>query len=143
MIEIVEDGSALRDPLLVALVRHGDAGDQAGDARRFLAAELAVLEIDVVDDLGDGLQRRIGYAGAGEQDLEAAAVALMGDLAFEHVEAQLPRLRHIALARHEADDGIGIDEATDQPAAGDAVDMHVPARHPDPPLEFGDRIGSL
>ena len=65
----------------------------------------AVLEIDVVDDLGDGLERRIGESSAGQQDLEAAAIALVGDLAFEHIKAQLARLRHIALAGHEVDDG--------------------------------------
>src|SRR6185369_16057091 len=87
-IEIVEDGASGRDPRLVVRVRH-DAGDQALDAGAFLAAELAVLQIDVVDDLGDRLEGGVAKPAAREQHLEAAAIALVGELGLEHVEAQL------------------------------------------------------
>ena len=113
---------------------HGDAGDQPSNAHGFLAAELAVLQVDVVNDLGDRLQCRVVETGAGKQHLETAAVALMGDFAFEHVEAQFPRLRDIALARHEADDSIRVDETAYQPATGDAVDKDALARNPNPSL---------
>ncbi|MGL4960195.1 MAG: hypothetical protein ACRC67_03105 [Inquilinus sp.] len=49
--------------LLVVLAAHGDAGDEMGDARGLLASGLGVLQIDVVDDIGDLLQRRIGEPG--------------------------------------------------------------------------------
>ena len=50
-IKIVEHGLAARDPLLVVGSGHADAGNQRLDTGRFLACELAVLEINVMDDL--------------------------------------------------------------------------------------------
>ncbi len=53
-------------------------------------ANLRVLEVDVVDDLADraaapARSRPISR----EQHLESAAVAVVGELGLEHVEAQL------------------------------------------------------
>src|SRR5262245_32235835 len=86
-VEIVEHGGAARQPLLVLAMRRGDARHQGADAGRFLAAVLAVLQVDVVDDLADGGERGIVEAATLQQDLEGAAVALVGVLALEHVEA--------------------------------------------------------
>src|SRR5438874_1137258 len=72
-VEIVEDRGAARYPLLVVLRLGTDAVDESLDAGRFLASELLVLEIDIVDDLRDRLQRRILESGTRQQDLEAAA----------------------------------------------------------------------
>ena len=58
------DGAAAREPLLVVVVRRGDAGDQGADAGGLLAAVLAVLQVDVVDDLADRAERGIGEAGS-------------------------------------------------------------------------------
>ena len=44
-------------------------------------------------------ERRVGQAGAAEQHLEGAAVALVRELGLEHVEAQFARLGHVALGR--------------------------------------------
>src|SRR5258708_27503337 len=99
-VEIVEDGAAGRDARLVVLVGHGDAGDQTLDPGAFLAAELAILQVDIVDDLGDRLQRGVAKEAAGEQDLEAAAVALVGAFGPEHSQAKLARGRDVALGRH-------------------------------------------
>src|ERR1043166_5941722 len=46
-IEIVEDLCGSGDPFFVVAVREGDAGDERGDARRLLATERIVLEVDV------------------------------------------------------------------------------------------------
>ena len=92
-VEIVENGAAALQALVVVGAGRGDAGDQAADAGRFLAAVLAVLQVDVVDDLADRGQRRIVETGLGQQHLEGAAVAVVRELALEHVEAQLARLR--------------------------------------------------
>src|SRR5215472_11029291 len=91
-VKIVEDRRAARDPIVVVVRLGADAMNESLDAAGFLASELLVLEIDVVDDLRDGLQRLILEPGTREQDLEAAAVALMRELRIEHVEAQLVRL---------------------------------------------------
>src|SRR5512132_597493 len=58
-IEIVEDRRAAGETLVVVARIRADTGDQHLDARGFPAAELAVLEVDVVDDLSDHRQRRI------------------------------------------------------------------------------------
>jgi hypothetical protein len=117
-------------PLLVVGAGGGDAGDQAAHARNLFAAVLVVLEIDVVDDLCDRAKRRIGQARMVDQDLEGAAVALVRELALEHVEAQLARSGRITLARHELETRAAVDEAPYQPGRGDAVDLHALARHP-------------
>jgi len=66
LVEVVEDGNALGDPLLVVRVGRGNAGDQTGDPGRFLAAKLRVFQVDVMNDLADCLQRRISDAGSGK-----------------------------------------------------------------------------
>src|SRR5260370_17768583 len=65
----------------------------------------------------------------------------MGDLALEHVETQLPRFRHVTLAGDEANNGVSIDEAADQPAARNAIDMDALTRHPGSALEIGYVLG--
>src|SRR3954468_18549944 len=86
-VKILEHGrSAVQAPAVV--VRCGrDAGNQRLDARRLLPPELAVLQVDVVDDLGDGLECRFRLAQPGQQDLEGAVIALVRVLGLEHVEA--------------------------------------------------------
>src|SRR5882757_11465631 len=130
LVEIVEDRAAASEPFLVAPVRHRDAGDQSLDAAGLVPSELAVLQVYVVDDFGDRLERWVGQAGVAEQHLEAAAVALMGEFGLEHVEAQFAEARRVVFARHELKRSPCVDEAPDQPRAGDAVDMHPLARHP-------------
>mgnify|MGYP003344358249 CR=1 FL=1 len=94
------------------------------------ATEFVVLEVDVVDDLADRGQGGVGKAGMRHQHLEGAAVADMGELAFEHVEAQLAGLGRVTARGHELERGVAIDEAADQPGRRDAVDLDAPARHP-------------
>src|SRR5262249_40546463 len=129
-VEIVEDLAAARDPLRVILGGDADALDQRPDARDFGAAELAVLQVDVVNDLADGAQRRVLELAALEEHLERALVALMGELGLEHVEAQFAGVGAVAFARHELELRLRIDEAADQPGAGNAVDIDALPRHP-------------
>ena len=74
-------------PLRVILRRDADTFDQRPDAGHFGAAELVVLQVDVVDDLSNGAQRGVVERGALEQHLECAFVALVGEFGLEHVEA--------------------------------------------------------
>src|SRR4029453_15941691 len=121
---------AAPQPLLVVALAGGDARHDDADAGRLLATVLAVLEVDVVDDLADGVERRVVQAGALQQHLEGAAVALVGVLALEHVEAHPARARQVGPAGHELEARARIDEAADQPGRGHAVDLHGLARHP-------------
>src|SRR4029453_5024657 len=124
------DFGAARNPFRVVLGREADAFQQRPNARDFGAAELAVLEIDVMDDLGDGAQRRVLQRAALQQHLERAFVALVSELGLEHVEAQLALVGAIALAGYEFETRFGIDEAPYQPGAGDAIDVDALSRDP-------------
>ena len=75
-----------------------------------------------------------------QQHLEGAAIAVVRELAFEHVEAQFARPRRVARARHELEARAGVDEAADQPGRGDAVDLHALPRHPDATLQSGGAL---
>src|SRR5262249_60603364 len=85
----------------------------------FGSPELAVLEIDLVDDLANGAKRCVLEAASLDQDLEGALVALVREFRLEHVEAQLTLFRPIAFARDELELGFRVDEAAYQPSAGD------------------------
>src|SRR3954465_658433 len=137
LVEVIEHGGAARDPLVVVAIGRADPGNQGANAGRLLAPELLILEVDVVHDLADGAQRRVAEAGAAQQDLERAAVALVRELGFEHVEAQLTCIRHIAFGRHEPEPGLRVDEAADQPRRGDPVDMDALAGDPGAPAKIG------
>src|SRR5262249_23051993 len=100
------------------------------DSGGLLATELAVLEIDIVNDLGDGAQRGVVHTGPCEEHFERAHVALVRHLALEHVEAQLARLRLVILSRDELEARLGIDEASYQPRTGDTIDMDAATRDP-------------
>src|SRR5258706_2968942 len=111
-------------------MRHGDAVDQVLEAGVVGAAVLLVLEIDVVDDLRDRTQGRVGELEALQEDLERADLALVGELAVEHVEAQLAGLVAILARRDELELRLRVDEAPDQPAARHAIDVDSAPAHP-------------
>src|SRR3569623_1873093 len=93
-------------------------------------AEAAVAHVDVVYHLPDRLDRRVGQAKPVRQDLERAPLPLVCVLRLEHVEAQLALAGLVSLRRDELQLGVRIDEAPDQPGAGDAIDMDAGAGHP-------------
>src|SRR5262249_52218380 len=107
LIGVAEDHRAALDARGIVLLRGADPVDQERDAGGLAAAELAVLEINVVHDLGDGAQGRILEAEPLEQNLERAFVALMGELALEHVEPQLAGARLVFLRRDEFEFRLG------------------------------------
>src|SRR3954452_24468777 len=135
LVEVGGHGAAARDPLVVLAIGRADPGDQGANAGCLLAPELLVLEVDVVDDLADGAQRRVAEAGTAQEDLERAAVPLVGELGFEHVEAQLAGIRHIAFGRHELKPGLRVDEAADQPRGGDPLDVNARTGYPRAPVK--------
>src|SRR6266508_3307186 len=130
-IEIVERGGGAIDALGIVRMGERNAFDQSSDAVCFRPAETLFLQIDVVHDLGDRAQRAIAPADMIEKHLERAAVPLVRELGLEHVEADLIARRRVFLRAHEAERGAGVDEAADQPGAGDAIDVNAGARDPD------------
>src|SRR5262245_12183124 len=130
LVEVVEDFSPACNPLRIIPGRGADTLHKGSDTCDFGSPELAVLEIDIVDDLGDGAKRCVLEAASVEQHLEGAFVALVGEFRLEHVETQLALLRAIAFAGDELELALRIDEAAYQPSAGDAVDINALARDP-------------
>src|SRR3546814_20999172 len=63
----------------------------------------------------------------------------MGELGIGHVEPELARRWHIALAADELEAHLGIDETADQPSASDTVDMYAAPRDPDTVRKVGGR----
>src|SRR6185369_1722737 len=138
-VEGIEDGPAVPEPRLVLAVRPGDPGDQMLDARGLLTVELLVLQVDVVHDLGERPERLVLQGEGTEHHLEGAEVAVVRELGVEHVEAKLPRRRRVAACRNELEGGLLVDEASDEPGAGDAVDVDALAGDPRPLLRLRDR----
>src|SRR5262245_42586618 len=130
LVEVVEDFGPARNPLRVILGRGTDTLHKCSDTCDFGPPELAVLEVDIVDDLRDGAKRCIFEAAPIEQDLERAFVALVGEFRLEHVETQLALFRAIAFAGHKFELRFRIDEAAYQPSAGDAIDIDALACDP-------------
>src|SRR5262245_7089272 len=105
-----------------------DAVDRAAYARSLFAAELVVVQIEVMDDLADRRQRGVAKAHPLDEHLERATVADVRELGLEHVEAELAWLGQVPLRRHELHLCVGIDEATDEPRTRDPIDVHAGAR---------------
>ena len=105
-------------------------GYQPLNPGRFRAAEPGVLKIDVVNNFSQRPQCGCALLNAPHQHFEGAAVALMGEIGVEHVKAQLAALRPVAARRHELELGLRVDEASNQPCAGDPVDVDPFARNP-------------
>ena len=62
----------------------------------------------------------------------------MREVGLEHVEAQLAGHGRV-VAAHEAEPRLGVDEAADQPRAGDPVDVDAAPRDPRPPAHVRAR----
>src|SRR5256885_1544173 len=76
-VQTVEQCRAAFEPRGIIRGRCNDSGEHALDAHGVLTAKLAVVEVDVVHDLGELGECRIIELESTEQCLEGAAVALM------------------------------------------------------------------
>src|SRR5690349_22256024 len=113
-------------------MRHGDRVDDELDAARLRPRVVVVLEIDVVDDLGDRPYRGLRDPEPREQHLEGAQLALVRVFAVEHVEAEIARTVAVFARGDELEPGLRIDEAADEPRARHAIHVDPGARHPRP-----------
>src|SRR5262245_65221235 len=136
LVEAIENRAAVCQPFFIVPVGHREARDQRLDARDLRPAELTVLQVDVVNDLRDGTERRIVEPEACQEDLEGALVPIVRELGLEHVEAELAGSRRVTLRDDELEARIGVDEAPDQPRAPDPVDVDTLASDPDAAAEL-------
>src|SRR5215472_612107 len=123
VIQGLEDGRALRQTSLIVRARHRDSRDEMINSSGLWPGEFGISEVDVVDDLRDASERGVVEAKAAQQHFKGALVPLVGELRREHVKAYFMRSRLVALGRHETELGIFVDEATNEPAACDSVDV--------------------
>jgi hypothetical protein len=118
-------------------VARDDAVDHSRHTGGVRAAEAIVFEIDVVDDLAERTQRGVpAEVELREQRLERAAIALVREVAADHVERHLAGASRLRGRVDETNTRGGIDEPADQPAARDPIDLRAPARDPGAADEF-------
>src|SRR5687768_3436328 len=111
-IELVEEAATVLDALGIGSIAGNDALQQRQHPRRFAPIEFLVVEVEVVDDLGDGLDAEVfGQAEVLHQRLEGAAIAPVAVAqSLEHIEQQLTLGWPITLCRNEFEARPGIDE---------------------------------
>jgi len=126
------------------LVVVGEAGRQPERQRHQpgrLRGEVRAVGVRAAHDHGERLERRVAQAVAVDEGVKAAAAADVRELDVGDVvgnrrallrDAQDVRRRHVEELR------VRVDEAPDQPRAGDAVHLGALARHP-----AGRRAGGL
>src|SRR5437667_511075 len=135
LVQVVKHGGPTLEAGFVVPMAHGDACDQPIDAGHLGAVELRVLQVNVVHDFRNRHEGAVVEAEARHKDLKSAEVAVVRELSFKHVEAELLSLRLVALGRHELDAGVGVDKPANQPGARDAVDVNALSSHPDTTLK--------
>src|SRR5262249_59824396 len=82
---------------------------------------------------GEAIERRVRDAEDAQDRIERAAFAFVRELdALDIVGNGAKRRGHVENVgwRHVDKNRIRIDEATDEPGAGDAIDLRLGARHP-------------
>src|SRR5207245_2585971 len=136
LVQVVEEGETAVEAGLVVRVRHENPQEELLDAARLRMAELSVLDVDVVDDLGHARQRRVLHVGPEHQRLERATVFLVREVTPDHVEADLVRPDLVRTRIDEPEPSPWIQEAPHEPCRGNAVDLDPFPRHPRPTDEL-------
>src|SRR5215471_7208839 len=130
-VEAVEQRHAALEQVVV--VRRGlcQRPDGQIDAGRLVACELAVVQIRLVNDLGDELHAPVLEPEPPHQRLERTVFAVVAEVGAQHVERNT--LARGVRSVGERERRVGIAEALDEPRRGDAVDVRPRARHPRAP----------
>src|SRR5439155_9867498 len=84
-VETIEQDQALGQRLVIVLDGGKKAAQHEVEAARFVALELAVAEIGLVNDLRDGEEAAIPHSRAMQKSLERAVIAVMTELHAGHV----------------------------------------------------------
>src|SRR6266568_3060737 len=130
LIQVVEEGEAPFEACLVFGVCGQHAQQELLDSSCLGTTELVVLDVDVVDDLGDAGERGVRRLDAAHEGLEGAAVLLVREVGAHHIEGQLAGTRLLRVGIDEAETRLGINEPADKPCRGDSVDLDTAARDP-------------
>jgi hypothetical protein len=134
--ELVKQRGTVLDPQSIVRVYQGQAGEHGGQASGLGSPKFLVFQVEVVNELCDGAQAGHLEREASAEHLEGALVPLVGVFGRKHVEAQLSSLGDVTFRGHELEARFAIDEASDQPRAGDAIDVNVSSRDPRPALQL-------
>src|SRR6266446_5370721 len=110
LIEIVENCAGPLEPHVVIFIGHGDPSDQPLDANSILTLEFCILEVDVMNDLCDGSERRVVESHPFDQNFQSAPITLMREFRFKHVKPHLIRHRFVAFCRNKLEARLWIDE---------------------------------
>ena len=110
--------------------------DQTLNAGGVRPAELAVLEIEIVNDFRELAQGRILQVETRAHRLERTSVAFVREVGADHVERLLAGTYRSTRRVDEAKSRRGIDESPNQPRRGEPVDVRIAPRDPDTALEF-------
>src|SRR5262245_14930685 len=130
-VEAVEERHAALEQVVIVRGGLGQRPDGQVDAGRLVARELAVVQIRLVDDLGDELHAPVLEPEPPDQRLERAVLAVVAEVGAQHVERN-PLARGVG-GVGERERRVGIAEPLDEPRRGDAVDVRPGARHPRAP----------
>src|SRR5215471_18951120 len=115
-VEVVEQRGASPHSFVVFSCGVDDAIDEQADASGLGPAEPILFQIDVMDDLGNRGERGVSaQIELRQQRFERALVALMREVAADHVEPDLPGTTRLARRVNESKARRGIDEAPDEP----------------------------
>ena len=129
---VVEQHACLE--LLEVVAEHARKAERGREEAGRLRREIEPRGVGGAHDRRQTVERRAGEAERLDHRVEGAALALMAPEHAVNVErCGIEALGHrLYLGRgHEQEDGIGVDEAPDEPGTGDAIDLGPRARHPD------------
>jgi hypothetical protein len=129
-VQVVKRRRPTFDPGLIGVVRLYDPADESRHSSRLRSIEAIVLAVNVVDHLADRAKRGVAQTELAHKRLKRAILADVRVFSLEHVEPELATFRCVSARRDELESRLRINESTDQPRAGDAVNMHVPASDP-------------
>ncbi|KAF5034926.1 hypothetical protein DSECCO2_590950 [anaerobic digester metagenome] len=129
----VQQATALFNPLKVIVRAQADAVQKRRHPGGFRPDGSRLVQVDVMDDLTQGRQGRIGLeTETTDHDLEGAQAALMGELSLGHIKTHVPRTLDLGV---KTEGRFGIDEAAHEPGRSDAIHMHTGPGDPGPSLE--------
>lgn len=134
--QVVEHGQRALDPFFVALGPSHQPFQHRLHTCSLGALELLVLEIEVVNDLGDGPHALVGKAHAADQRLERAAILFVREIAADHVEPELA-VFVLGCWIGKAETCFGVDEAADEPGRGHSIDLDSGTCNPGPVAQLG------
>src|SRR6266508_2230845 len=126
--ETIEDRHPALEQFVIVRRGLGESADGQVNAYRFVACELAVVEVGFMDDLRHDLHPPVLEPKALYQRFERAVLAVMPEIRAEHVKGDaLPG----GIGRvGEGKLRVRIAEALDEPGRRDAVDVRPGPRHP-------------